>query len=610
MTSEPDDLEIPSERAQADEYTWDLTAVCESSDHWVSGVERVHKILDELESLEGGVIESSEGLAKALTLRTNLHIEFEQLWLYATLRNHVEQDDSDNEARLERYRELEQTVRQRTGVLRSAIQDLTATELEHYIEEEEALQPYEFYLHDLHRQQTHTLPEQQEAILAEVGETLKAPNRMLYSINDDVNLPEIELSTSDRASISDPKHFEHTSRDVRERAYKGFYEANSCHRNARSQALSERFRTKSKVADLRNYANPRESALDQEAWLSMGRRLNFDPAIHDAVLETVRDHLDQYHQYLRARQDLLGVDELRPWDLEAPLIPGEPPAMSYEEAKSHIIAAVKPLGSVYQQRLESYLERRCVDVYSRESKIGWRGYCFTAPGVDPYILLNYDGKLRTVFDFAHELGHAMQMLIGSEQQSSYYSVLDRPAEEIPSYVHELLLVEHLRDEVPTDEFQRQLLSFITTRLYKYLYEFAFRMGFKHDAYEKVAEKNTIEADEFDALVSKYIDEFRSPVAYNEYKGREWMRRSYGRRPYHCYQYVIGTIGAASVKTRLDNGSLTGDEYREFLGAGSSEPAADLLGEFDLKFRSQDPMRRATDELENLLTELKVVSKHE
>jgi len=602
MPSEPDDLDIPSERAEADEYTWDLTAIYESSDHWDNGVERVHETLDKLESLEGGVIESPEGLAKALTLRTDLHAEFEQLWLYATLRNHIEQDDSENEARLERYRELESTVRQRTGVLRSAVQDLTATELKRYIAEKEALQPYEFYFHDLHRQRTHTLPEQQETILAELGETLKAPNRMLSSISEDVDvdLPEIELSTSERATVSDPEHFEHASRDVRERAYKGFYEANSRHRNTRAQALSERFRTKAKVADLRNYDSPREAALDQEAWLSMGRRLNFEPAIHDAVLEAVRDHLDQYHRYLRARQDLLGIDELRPWDLEVPLIPGEPPIMSYEEATSHIVTAVEPLGPAYQHRLESYLDRRCVDVYSRESKIGWRGYCFTAPGTDPYMLLNYDGKLRTVFDFAHELGHAMQMLLGSEQQPSYYSVLDRPAEEVPSYVHELLLVEHLRDQISDDEFQQQLLSFITTRLHKYLYEFALRMGFKHDAYDRVAEENAIEADEFDALVAEYVDEFRAPVVYDEYKGREWMRRSYGRRPYHSYQYVIGTIGAATVKARLDNGSLTGEEYRKFLGTGSSEPAVDLLHSLGIDFRTREPMDQATELLDDMV----------
>ncbi len=519
MPSDSDELDIPSKRAQAAEYTWDLTTICQSSDHWDEGVERVHEMLEELKSMEGGVSEEPGGLAKALTLRANLHAEFEQLWLYATLSNHIDQDDSENEARLEKYRELESTVRQRTGVLRSAVQDLTATELEQYIEDEEALQPYRFYLSDLHRQQTHTLPESQEAILAELGETLKASNRMLYSVDDDVNLPEIKLSTSERATINDPEHFEHASRDVRERAYKEFYEANSRHRIARAQALNERFRTKAKVADLRNYDSPRAAALDQEAWLSMGRRLHFDPSIHDAVLDTVRNHLDQYHRYLRVRRDFLGVDELRPWDLEVPLVQSEPSVMSYEEATSHIVAAVEPLGSAYQQRLEAYLDRRCVDVYSRESKIGMRGYCFTAPGTDPYILLNYDGKLRTVFDFAHELGHAMQMLLGSEQQPSYYSVLDRPVEEIPSYVHELLLLDHLQDEISDHEFQQQLLSFSTTRLHKYLYEFALRLGFKHDAYDRVAEDNAIEADEFDALVAEYVDEFRAPVVYESTKAK-------------------------------------------------------------------------------------------
>ena len=51
------------------------------------------------------------------------------------------------------------------------------------------------------------------------------------------------------------------------------------------------------------------------------------------------------------------------------------------------------------------------------------------------------------------------------------------------------------------------------------------------------------------------------------------------------------------------GSLTDQEYCDFLGAGSSELAADLLEDLGIEFRSQNPMEPATDRLEDLLTEL-------
>ncbi len=59
-----------------------------------------------------------------------------------------------------------------------------------------------------------------------------------------------------------------------------------------------------------------------------------------------------------------------------------------------------------------------------------------------------------------------------------------------------------------------------------------------------------------------------------------------------------------MKTGLDSGSLTSETYREFLGTGSSQPAVNLLHGLGIDFRTEEPMNRVTDVLDDMVGALR------
>ena len=91
----------------------------------------------------------------------------------------------------------------------------------------------------------------------------------------------------------------------------------------------------------------------------------------------------------------------------------------FEEAKSLVINALKPLGEDYIEILNKAFDERWIDIYNNKGK---RGGAYSSGFYDtnPFVLLNYEGTYHDVSTLAHELGHSMH---------TYYSCHNNPYQQ-------------------------------------------------------------------------------------------------------------------------------------------------------------------------------------
>ena len=162
--------------------------------------------------------------------------------------------------------------------------------------------------------------------------------------------------------------------------------------------------------------------------------------VYQNLLDSVHAHLDSMHDYAALRKRLLGVDELRFWDLYVPVVGDIDMRYTYEEACAIILEALQPLGEEYLAIVREGLANRWIDVYENPGK---RSGAYSAGGfgMNPMILLNFQGTLDDVFTLIHEMGHSVHTYLSCHNQPSCYADYVIFVAEVASTCNEALLMD-------------------------------------------------------------------------------------------------------------------------------------------------------------------------
>ena len=136
----------------------------------------------------------------------------------------------------------------------------------------------------------------------------------------------------------------------------------------------------------------------------------------DALIAAVRASYPQLsHRYYRLKARWFGVEELAFWDRNAPL-PGDADRMvAWPEAESTVLSAYREFSPEMAAVGERFFAARWIDAAVRPGKSPGAFAHPTVPGAHPYLLLNYQGRLRDVMTLAHELGHGVHQVLAAGQ---------------------------------------------------------------------------------------------------------------------------------------------------------------------------------------------------
>ena len=300
----------------------------------------------------------------------------------------------------------------------------------------------------------------------------------------------------------------------------------------------------------------------------------------------MRKNLSPLFDYYDLKREVLGVPHLHLYDVYAPMAGESAATYTYPEAVEEVLAAVAPLGREYTDILRAGLtERGWVDVYPGKGK---RSGAYSAGSYDtePYMLLNFMGKLDDVSTLAHEAGHSMHTYLANRAnppQDAGYTIF---VAEVASTVNELLFTRRrLRLSKGREErlaLLNQLLETYKGTLYRQTMFAEFELAMHKMAEEGEPLTAASLSRQYYALVKDY---FGPRVEVDGDIEREWMRIPHFYSCFYVYKYATCISAASAIVKRIEEeGEAYVSRYLAFLSAGGSRSPLDslLLAEIDMR----------------------------
>ena len=252
-------------------------------------------------------------------------------------------------------------------------------------------------------------------------------------------------------------------RTLRQATYEAYGDGFGALSQTCANLLAGAFNGQSTLATARSYRSALDAALDATGLLRTGD----EPGVFATLLETCQRHVPLWHRYYDLRRRALGLETLRPWDMDVSLAV-DAPQVSYDEARATILAAVAPLGDDYVAVLRRGLyEERWVDWATNAGKLAGaeQSGCW---GTHPFVLLSWDASVISMSALAHELGHAMHMYSTWRDQLPVYDDVVDYLSETASTFHQALLRAHLLRTSSDPALRRAVLSEALTYYERYL----------------------------------------------------------------------------------------------------------------------------------------------
>jgi oligoendopeptidase F len=167
---------------------------------------------------------------------------------------------------------------------------------------------------------------------------------------------------------------------------------------AKDKEISDRWRGFKDVAAARHLAN------------------RVEPEVVDALVAAVHAAYPRLsHRYYRLKAKWFGRDFLNHWDRNAPLpdVPNE--VIPFAEARATVLGAYGLFSPDMADIARRFFDDNWIDAPVRPGKAPGAFAHPTVPSAHPYVLVNYQGKVRDVMTLAHELGHGVHQVLAAPQ---------------------------------------------------------------------------------------------------------------------------------------------------------------------------------------------------
>lgn len=580
-------------------YKWKINEMYSDDEQWKKDYQTIESKAKDFVSFSGKLGSSPQILLKALQKKDNIWLLLEKVYVYARMKK-----DEDN--RINKY----QAMSDKAGSLISKtssylsffipeLLEIPEDKLRGFIKAEEGLKLYEHVINDLLREKAHVLSKEEENIMAQLGEITGATNDVFTMINNaDIKFGTIIDEDGDEVEITHGRYtgfMESHDRRVRKEAFEHMYEAYDNLKN--TLATNYNYNTKTDVitARIRKYSSARDAALSSD---------NIPAAVYDNLINTVNSKLNLMHRYMEIRRKLLKVDEVHMYDMYVPLVEMPKEIISYEKALDIMREGLSPLGEDYIRKMNRGIEAGWVDVFENEGKTSG-AYSFGSYDSMPYILMNYNNKLKDVFTLVHEMGHSMHSCYTRQNQPFVYGGHSIFTAEVASTVNESLLMHHLLDISKDPMEKKYLLNLHIEEFRTTLFRQTMFAEFEKLTHEAVEKGEVLTADwlceEYGKLNRKYYGE---KVVYDSQIAMEWARIPHFYRAFYVYKYATGYSAASAISAKiLQKGQKARDAYIEFLKTGESDYPIELLKIAGIDMSKPEPVMQAMDFFEKLVVDL-------
>ena len=594
---------IPARKDIPESDKWDLSSIYKSNEEWEENLKVLPSLTKKVVQYKGRLGESSDVLLEALKALEEAELRMETVYHYASLQHEADEDDSSATDRDGRAMMAYTRMMSDLSFIDPEIQSVDETKLRKWISLPE-FKDYKIYIEKLLHFKKYILSEKEERILSLQMQPAQTPyNAFSVLSNVDMNktFGTVNVCGEERPLTERTwsVFMENQDRKVREEAYKKFYKKFEEHQNTIAALYAGNVNQDVFLMRARGYSSSLEMAL-------FGNKVPV--SVYHNLIDCVHKNLVPLHEYYALRKKVLGVDELRHYDVYVPLVKSVETKTSYDEAVEICRKALSPLGTEYTDRLCDGLKNGWVDRYEN---VGKRSGAFSSGSYigNPYILLNYkDDVIRDVFTMAHEGGHSMH---------SWYSVHNNPfmcydytifEAEVASTFNEELVFEYLLKNAETKEMRAYLLSMRAGDILATLYRQTMFAEFELKAHELVEGGTPLTAELLRKIYRELLELYFGPeMHFEQNSDMEGLRIPHFYSSFYVYKYATGISAALALAKRVtEGGAKEREDYFAFLKSGGSRYPIESLRIAGVDMEKTKPVQDACDEFAKVIAELKEI----
>ena len=595
---------IPLRQDADKKYMWRTEDLFPTDGAWEEKYKALESKAALMEGYKDSMTKGGRKLFEALEFFHSISEELDRIYVYAYMKFHVDSTDPKYQTLSGKADSLAVKIMSLSSFIVPKISELSEEDVNRFYSDFPKLRLYEHFIENILRRKTHTLSEAEERLLASADDIASSAQTIFTMINEaDMAFPDVEDSNGRRLALSHGRYvpyLESGDRVLRKSAFDTLYETYLKQKNTIAATYNASVKKDIFFADARKYNSALDMALDDD---------NIPASVYDNLIEAVHEALPLLHRYVALRKRLLGVDELHMYDLYAPLVKDIDWKVPYEEAKVTVKKALAVMGEEYTNALQEGFDGGWIDVYENKGKRSG-AYSWGAFGGHPYVLLNHNDTVNSMFTVAHEMGHALHSYFTWKTQPFVYSGHKIFVAEVASTCNEALLMEYLLKTEADPERQKYLVNYFMEQFRGTLFRQTMFAEFEKKAHEMSASGTPLNCEN---LSKVYHDlnrlYFGDGITVDEYIDIEWARIPHFYNAYYVYQYATGYSAAIALSRKiLSEGKPAVDRYMDFLSKGSSEYSIDLLKGAGVDMSSKKPVEEAMEVFKGLLDRMEALTK--
>lgn len=519
---------------------WNLSVFYPNDEAWLKDFELLKSEIQKFSDFEGklGDFETFKKYHEFDEYVTKL---IYKIYPYASLASDLNLKDNEKMTKMRQVSLVLSQLSQLTSFISPELISLGEEKVLSFVEKDEFLKPYKFPYEKLFRGESHVLSSKEESVISNYAPIGNVATNLYQSLAViDRTDKKVTLSTGKEVLVTQATYRalieEATTAEDRELIFKTLYERYVENKSAFAETYNLVLQRLNANVKNRKY----ESALDAALFGN-----NIPKSVFLNLKDAAYENTAPLKRYIEIRKKALGIKDYKTWDRFMPLAKNDK-KYPYEQAKQLFLEAIKDFPAEFVQNQVEALADGYVDAYPQDGK-RTGAYSSSMYGHHPFILLNHNDTLDSVFTLAHEAGHSAHSIFSDTAQPMPISDYTIFVAEIASTFNEHALLDYLLSKAETKEEKIELLTMSIDNIHSTFYRQTLFATYEYEANKLVEEGKPIN----DAVLSKIMIDL-----YQHYYGLDitkepgkqyvwaYIPHLY-RTPFYVYQYA--TSFSASLK---------------------------------------------------------------
>ena len=588
------------------ESTWNAEALFESWDAWQAELTSIDEAIPNLSNFKDKLGTSPAHLADWFDAYFALTARLNPIGIYLGMSTAV--NTADTTAKANRGRAFAIFSKFSATIAFAYPEMLTiGDKLLQWAQEEPRLAIYKHHFDNLLRQKAHLRSAEVEEVLGLLSEPFAGVSQTATELtNNELKFADALNSAGEPCHVAQstvpPTGIQSPDREQRRTAWESFCDGYLSVQNT----LASNYITSIKQQVFNMRVRKYNSILESRLYPS-----NAPVDIFHNLINTYKTHLPTWHRYWDVKRRILGVEQLHPYDIWAPIVKTDP-EVSYTQAINWICEGMAPLGDEYVQVLrKGCLEERWVDYATNQGKRQGAAAMGATNGYS-FAFTAYNNTLMDMSVLAHELGHVMHAYLAEQTQPPVYKGFPNSMiAETPSNFNQALVRAWLIKQKADDPiFQMALIDEAMFNFHRYFFIMPTLARFEWEVCSRAEQGQPLTANVLNDLTKDLFAEGYGNTLTDDPNRTQitWAQFAHLYSPFYTFQYAIGISAAHALAEDVLSGSDEAREkYLSFLKAGKSQDTLDLFKLGGVDMMTPEPVEKTFAVLSDMVTQLETLA---